>query len=277
MIAYTEVTFFLEPLLPAREVLIYELGEACFDTFENTPEGLKAYIPQDKFSTSMLDNLMAFQIPDLVYRFEIKEIPAQNWNAEWEKDFHPIVINEECMIRAPFHAVSGGAYDVIISPKMSFGTGHHETTFLMASALFKSEIKGKTLLDMGSGTGILAILASKLGASAVHAIDIEEWACENAEENKVLNATPNILVEKGSAELLQGRSYQVILANINRNVLLAQISEYARVLKPGGLLLLSGFFVSDADILVNEAEKRGLAEELREQKNDWCLLKLKRA
>ncbi|MFN3916856.1 MAG: 50S ribosomal protein L11 methyltransferase [Flavobacteriales bacterium] len=273
---YIEVEFILQPLLPAREVLVYELSERNFDTFEDTKTGVKAYIPKDIFSPNLLEELQTYSIDGLDYSFETREIPTQNWNAEWEKDFHPIYVNEQCTIKAPFHQTEAKPYDVVISPKMSFGTGHHETTFLMASELFELQLTDKKVLDMGAGTGILAILASKLGAITIDAIDIEDWICENAEENKQLNNTPNITIEKGSVELLRNRLYNVILANINRNILAEHMQTYALCLEKEGILLLSGFFTSDADILIREAEKWSLAEELRKQKNDWCMLKLKK-
>ena len=273
---YTEVYFKLEPLLPAREILYAELGDRGFEAFEDEVDGVKAYIKQGQFTESLLKNLMISRIAGQKFDISIITIANQNWNALWESNFDPIVINSNCTIRAPFHAVPNVMFDLIISPQMSFGTGHHETTFLMSKELFSLDLKNVDLLDMGSGTGVLAILAEKLGAKYIKAIDIEEGAYINAIDNCKLNNTENIIVEKGDSKLLAGSLFQVILANINKNILLQDISVYSSCLTIGGELLLSGFFTTDIDELRNEAYDNGLKFVKMEEKNNWAILVLEK-
>ena len=273
---YIEVYFKLEPLLPAREILYAELGDKGFDAFEDEVDGVKAYITEEQFTESLLKDLTISGIEGQKVDVCITTIANQNWNALWESNFDPIVINSNCTIRAPFHAVPKVGYDVIISPQMSFGTGHHETTFLMSKELFSFDLKSVDLLDMGSGTGVLAILADKLGAKNIKAIDIEEGAYLNAIDNCKLNNTKNIIVEKGDSKLLDDSLFQVILANINKNILLQDISVYSNSLKIGGKLLLSGFFTTDVDELRNVAFDNGLKFVKMEEKNNWAMLMLEK-
>ena len=273
---YIEVYFKLEPLLPAREILYAELGDKGFDAFEDEVDGVKAYIKEEQFTESLLKDLIIGGIEGQKVDVFITTIANQNWNALWESNFDPIVINSNCIIRAPFHAVPKIGYDVIISPQMSFGTGHHETTFLMSKELFSIDLEGVALLDMGSGTGVLAILAEKLGAKNIKAIDIEEGAYLNTIDNCKLNNTKNIIVEKGDSKLLEDSLFQVILANINKNILLQDISVYSNSLKIGGKLLLSGFFTTDVDELRNVASDNGLKFVKLEEKNNWAMLILEK-
>ena len=269
---YIEVYFKLEPILPAREILYAELGDRGFEAFEDQVDGVKAYIKQGEFAEPLLKNLMIRGIEGQKVNVSIITIENQNWNALWESNFDPIVINSNCTIRAPFHAAPNVDYDLIISPKMSFGTGHHETTFLMSKELFLLDLKSIDLLDMGSGTGVLAILAEKLGAKHIKAIDVEEGAYINAIDNCKLNNTEKIIVEKGDSKLLEGSLFQVILANINKNILLQDISIYSSCLTIGGKLLLSGFFTTDVDELRNEASDNGLKFVKMEEKNNWAII-----
>jgi len=273
---YVEVYFRLEPLLPAREILYAELGEKGFEAFEDELDGVKAYIKQEDFSTVMIESLMVQEMEGQKVEVEITEIANQNWNALWESNFEPIVINSDCTIRAPFHENPNVIYDIIISPQMSFGTGHHETTFLMSQELFRLDLKDISLLDMGSGTGVLAILAEKLGATNIRAIDIEEGAYYNAIDNCKLNNTKEIFVEKGDSRLLEDSLFQIILANINKNILLEDIAIYSKCLGLGGKLLLSGFFTTDVDDLKKEASKNGLKFVKIEEKNNWAMLMLEK-
>ena len=273
---YIEVYFKLEPLLPAREILYAELGDKGFDAFEDEVDGVKAFIKQEQFTESLLKDLRISGIEGQKVEVCITTIANQNWNALWESNFDPIVINSNCTIRAPFHAVPKVGYDLIILPKMSFGTGHHETTFLMSKELFSLDLKSVDLLDMGSGTGVLAILAEKLGAKNIKAIDIEEGAYINTIDNCKLNNTKNIIVEKGDSKLLDDSLFQVILANINKNILLQDISVYSNSLKIGGKLLLSGFFTTDVDELRNVASDNGLKFVKMEEKNNWAMLMLEK-
>lgn len=273
---YIEVYFKLEPLLPAREILYAELGDKGFEAFEDEEDGVKAYIKQEEFTEFLLKDLMISRIEDQKVGISIEKIANQNWNALWESNFDPIVINSNCTIRAPFHTEPNVGYDLIISPQMSFGTGHHETTFLMTKELFLLDLNSVDVLDMGSGTGVLAILADKLGAKNIKAIDIEEGACINAIDNCNLNNTKNIIVEKGDSKLLEDSLFQVILANINKNILLQDISVYSSCLTIGGKLLLSGFFTTDVDELRNEASENGLKFVKVEEKNNWAMLLLEK-
>ena len=273
---YIQVYFKLEPLLPAREILYAELGDKGFEAFEDEVDGVRAYIKQEQFTDFLLKDLMISGIEDQKIDVSIKTIANQNWNALWESNFDPIVINSKCTIRAPFHAIPKVEYDLIISPQMSFGTGHHETTFLMSKELFSLDLKSIDLLDMGSGTGVLAILSEKLGAKNIKAIDIEEGAYINTIDNCKLNNTKNIIVEKGDSELLEDSLFQVILANINKNILLQDISVYSSCLTIGGKLLLSGFFTTDVAELKNEASDNGLKFVKVEEKNNWAMLMLEK-
>lgn len=271
---YTEVKFRLEPSLPAREVLLAELAESGFESFTESDDGLSAYIASEFFSPELLENLMAAAIPDQKISFTIQQIEEQNWNAVWESGFDPIVVDDVCCVRAPFHPDSGKyAYDIIIEPKMSFGTGHHDTTHLIISKMLKLNIQDKKILDMGCGTGVLAILASKLGAAGGDAIDIDQWAFENTIENFERNACKNINVYLGGAEVIPSNTqYDLILANINRNILTRDMQFYADALKPTGIILFSGFYESDFNEIDQYAKKAGLNFKSKSSKNEWCML-----
>ena len=273
---YIEVCYKLEPLLPAREILYAELGDRGFEAFEDTQDGVRAYIKKEQFSKSLLKDLSINRIQGQKIEFDIITIVNQNWNAVWESNFNPIVINSNCIIRAPFHPVPALEYDIIISPQMSFGTGHHETTFLMSKELFSLDLKSVDLLDMGSGTGVLGILAEKLGAKYVKAIDIEEGAFLNTIDNCKLNNTKNIIVEKGDSKLLADSLFDVILANINKNILLQDLSVYSNCLKLGGKLLLSGFFTTDIDELRKAVSNNGLKFVKTNEKNNWAMIMLEK-
>jgi ribosomal protein L11 methyltransferase len=271
---YFEVEFQLEPVLPAREVLIAELAELGFESFVEMEEGLKAYIQEEDFQPAMLESLMASEIEDLQISHTTKLIQDENWNAEWEKNFEPINVEDKCMVRAPFHSLEGSfEYDLIIEPKMSFGTGHHDTTYQMIAELMALDVKNKTVLDMGCGTGVLAILAKKMGAQSVLGIDIDDWAYENSIENFERNKCTDITCLKGGAELLAGHSFDIILANINRNILVRDIPLYAASLNGGGEILFSGFYTMDVPEIQKLAD--GLNWELvnRREKNEWCMLR----
>jgi ribosomal protein L11 methyltransferase len=216
---------------------------------------------------------MTSSIPDLKISWEIKTIEATNWNAEWEKSFDPISVDGACLIRAPFHEIQGDYKFVItIEPKMSFGTGHHATTHLIISEMLQMEWDGLDVLDMGSGTAVLAILAEKMGARDIDAIDIDEWAFENAEENASRNDCSKIRCLLGGAELLGDKKYDIILANINRNILLRDMHLYRAVLKDGGKILFSGFYEQDVTELEKVATPLGLKIQNKRLMNEWCML-----
>ena len=270
---YVEVSFLLDPILPAREVLMAELAELGFESFVESEEGLTAYIQQPEWNESLLEGLMTSAIPELKISWDVKTIEATNWNAEWEKSFDPISVDGACLIRAPFHEIQGDYKFVItIEPKMSFGTGHHATTHLIISEMLQMEWKDLDVLDMGSGTAVLAILAEKMGARDIDAIDIDEWAFENAEENAKRNECSKIRCLLGGAELLGDKKYDVILANINRNILLRDMHLYRNVLKDGGKILFSGFYEQDVMELEKVATPLGLKIQNRRLRNEWCML-----
>jgi len=273
---YIKVSFELEPLLPAREILYAELGEMPFESFEETEKGLEAYIPAPDFKEDMLEELIIKTLPNQQVNISKENIAQQNWNAVWESNFEEIVVNENCVIRAPFHHPAKVKYDIVISPQMSFGTGHHETTFLIANELFHLDLKNKSLLDMGCGTGVLAIIAHKLGANPIEAIDIEEWAYENTKDNNKLNNIDDMVVLHGDAELLKGKSFDIILANINRNILLNDMATYTGSLNKGGTILFSGFYETDIPSIKESAEKNGLTFVKYEVKNNWTMAKFQK-
>jgi len=252
------------------DIITAELSQVGYDTFMETENGLCAYITEDIFSETELQAVLQKyqQVADLPYSTD--KIPQQNWNEEWEKNFEPLLISGICSVRASFHPQPENVtYDIVINPKMSFGTGHHETTTLMIQNQLDMDHKGKRVLDMGCGTGILAILAGKLGAREVVAVDIEDWTVENARENAALNNTP-VEVRLGDIEVVrQDQPYNIILANINRNVLLADIPVYALLLKPGATLIMSGFYIEDLDAILDVAQANNLVYKSVREKNNW--------
>lgn len=271
---YIKVEFFLDPLIPAREILYADLEILGFESILDTSRGAEAYMPADDFSENVLENLMVRNIPDQSVEYKIEYIEQQNWNADWESQFQPIQINKDCVIRAPFHDPSNVKYDILITPKMSFGTGHHETTFLMSQELFQHELNGKSLMDMGCGTGVLAILAKKLGAKQVEGVDVEEWAYENSIENADENGIDDIKFYHGDGDLLKGKRFDIILANINRNILLKDMPLYAESLNRGGSLFLSGFYTTDIESLIAVGKENGLNFVHSKNKNGWAMVQL---
>jgi ribosomal protein L11 methyltransferase len=276
---YIEVDFKITPREPGADILCTVLCDIGFDSFVDTEEGLAAYVPSNDFSEDSLKHLLQDYEENFKVEYKIKEVPAQNWNSEWEKNFSPVEINEQCVIRAPFHEPFKVKYEIIIEPKMSFGTGHHQTTALMANAMLEPGFKGivgKRVLDMGCGTGVLAILAAKIGAGEVMAIDNDEWAYSNTLENIGVNDENSIKVALGDAKLLEGREFDSILANINRNILLRDMPAYADALAEGGNLLMSGFFVTDIELLKEKAASLGLEPVDQNTRENWALLWVKK-
>jgi ribosomal protein L11 methyltransferase len=257
----------------AREILAAELGALGFESFSETDEQLSAYIQAQHWREDLLEEVRILS-SDLV-DFEIgrEQIEQVNWNEQWEKNFNPIQVSGRVSVRAPFHEDPQLEYDIVIEPKMSFGTGHHETTHLMLEFLLELELEGKSVLDMGCGTGILAIFSEMRGASKVDAIDIDPWCYENSLENVSRNACKRIQVFEGDASLLSDRQYDLIIANINRNILLNDMESYVRCLRPGGILLLSGFYESDVKQINDLAEKLGLRKTEEKARNRWVGLK----
>ncbi|MGS2760675.1 50S ribosomal protein L11 methyltransferase [Sinomicrobium sp. M5D2P9] len=270
---YIACDFKVKPAQPGTEILIAELGEAGFESFVENEEGVIAYIQKSEWEPSCLEDIYILKSGEFRITYEINEIAQVNWNEEWEKNFQPIEVDGTCTVRAPFHPVPTTEYDIIIEPKMSFGTGHHETTHMMIQHLLRLNLKGKKVLDMGCGTGVLGILAEKLGASAVDAIDIDNWCYLNSLENVERNQCNAISVYEGDATLLEGRRYEVIIANINRNILLNDIPAYVACLEPGGILLLSGFYKDDIPVINELCVKFSLNIMDILEKNHWVAVK----
>ncbi|WP_418638371.1 50S ribosomal protein L11 methyltransferase [Winogradskyella sp.] len=270
---YLGYTFKVSPLQPAVEILIAELGYAGFESFVESEDGVTAYIQKEEWSETILDDVYVLKSDEFEISYTSEEIEQTNWNEEWEKNFNPIIVDDVCSVRAPFHDKPNTKYDLIIEPKMSFGTGHHETTHMMIQHILKNDFKNKTVLDMGCGTGVLAILAEKVGATKLDAIDIDNWCYLNSLENVNRNNCKHISVYEGDVALLEGKQYDSIIANINRNILLADIASYAKCLNPNGTLFLSGFYQEDIPIIEAECNKQMLKLAETIQKGQWVSLK----
>lgn len=274
---YIKLVFTVVPPYPYTDLLFEELAQIGFDAFENEEEYTAAYIKEKDFSQQLLDELPLLKNVNVAVSFKKENIQGKNWNEVWEKSFEPVLISDKVMIRAPFHMPAESVlYDIIIEPKMSFGTGHHPTTCLMIENMLKIKINNKNVLDLGCGTGILSVMASKLGAKSIMAVDTEEQAVLNTRENLLNNNVVNTLVEKGTANDLQSQSFHVILANINKNVLINTMEYFSKSLMPGGMLLLSGFFESDNNDLLQIAEANKLHFVSALSKDHWsslCLTK----
>ena len=259
----------MDPLQPGSEILIAELGEKGFESFVETDFGVEAYILKEDWDESLIDDLYILQSPEFTIEYEFIEIEQVNWNEEWEKNFEPLLVDGTCSIRAPFHEKPQADYDIIIEPKMSFGTGHHATTHMMVQYLLEMDLSGKKVLDMGCGTGILAILAEMRGANALEAIDIDNWCYLNTLENVERNNCKAIQVYEGDASLLGGKKYDLIIANINRNILLKDLSVFSKCLNSGGNILLSGFYEDDLKIITQECTKNNLEFISNKTKTNW--------
>lgn len=264
---------------PFRDMLIYSLGdEGPYDSFEETADGLNAYVPTSLFDEAFLDaaiNELKLMDQGLRIAWQANVMPDKDYNEEWEKQHQPVLVGDFCWVRAPFHPHRDDVrYEIEIEPKMSFGTAHHATTYMMLSFLEEQEVTGKTVLDMGSGTGVLAILAAKKGAARVDAIDVDEWAFRNAQENFERNAV-NVNAILGDASSLGTEPrYDLILANINRNILLRDMEAYFRVLKAGGTVLMSGFYQHDIDAIAAKASSFGLHLAASMSRDDWAAIRL---
>lgn len=274
---YLELTVKLNPVVPFAEILIAQLAEAGFESFVEIENGIKAYGPVNETSLDRAyeNTFLSDKREDVFFELESQIIEEQNWNAQWESDFEPVYIEDYTSILAPFHdqAIAKGI-KVIIQPKMSFGTGHHQTTWMMSKSLFDLDKKPYKVLDMGTGTGVLAILSKKLGANIVHAVDIEKWAVENTIENCERNGCSDIQVKLGDIDVVDDSNYDLILANINKNVLKEHIPYYSKLLVEGGTLILSGFFVSDVKELSEFAKIFDFKVAKAYKKEGWAAINL---
>ncbi len=270
---YIAYNFTVSPLQPATEILIAELGYAGFESFVENENGVTAYIQKEEHNDAILDDIYVLKNDEFQISHTLEQIAQVNWNSEWEKNFQPIQVNDSVSIRAPFHENPNLKYDIVIEPKMSFGTGHHETTHMMVQHLLELDLKDKKVLDMGCGTGILAIFAEMKGAEPIDAIDIDAWCYENSVENCQRNNCKHISVYEGDVELLVNKKYDVIIANINRNILMADIKQYANCLAENGILLLSGFYQEDIPVIDSEVSKFSLKLDTIIERNNWVALK----
>ena len=270
---YLAYTFKVSPLQPATEILIAELGYAGFESFVENENGVIAYIQKEEYRETILEDIYALKNDEFQISFSQEEIAQVNWNSEWEKNFQPIQVDDLVSIRAPFHDNPNLKYDIVIEPKMSFGTGHHETTHMMVQHLLDLDLQNKKVLDMGCGTGILAIFAEMKGAKPIDAIDIDAWCYENSVENCERNNCKHISVFEGDVSLLINKKYDVIIANINRNILMSDIKVYTNCLNKNGVLLLSGFYQDDIPVIDGEVSKYDLKLDKIIERNNWVALK----
>ena len=274
--SYIEYHFTMSPLQPASEILVAQLGALEFESFIETETGLKAYIQKKDLNPDLIENVQILNSLEFKISYKVTEIPQINWNAEWEKNFSPIEVNGECALRAPFHKPFNVKYEIIIEPKMSFGTGHHETTFMMLQFILENEFNKKSVIDMGCGTAVLAILSEMKGATKIDAVDIDEWCYENSVENIERNFCKNISVYKGDASFFKEKKYEVIIANINRNILLQDMGIYSKSLEDNGTLYLSGFYKEDLELISETCNNLGLTFVENKVRNNWIAAKFRK-
>jgi ribosomal protein L11 methyltransferase len=268
---YIELSFSFSQNTDFADIVVAKLNEIEFESYVETQDGVDAYIQESLFNQEKLNEVIEDLQSLFQFEYTIKEIKQENWNQQWEENFNPVEINKDCFIRAHFHDKIDCKYEIIITPKMSFGTGHHETTFLMMNEMFHIDFNNKKVLDMGCGTGILAILSKMLGSSITQAIDIDEWSYENSVENATLNNTEDINFSLGDVTAIKG-AFDVVLANINRNIILEDISKYIDSMNENSNLLLSGFLSEDVIIIRDKVESLGLSFVSHKNKNKWNLL-----
>ncbi len=271
--SYIGYHFTIEPKELGSEILIAELGEKAFESFTETETGIDAFVQKELWDETILDDVYILQSEEFTIDYTFEEIEQINWNEEWEKNFEPIEVDGKCHVRAPFHPKTEAEFDIVIEPKMSFGTGHHETTHMMIQHLLEMDVTGLKTLDMGCGTAILAILAEMKGAQPIDAIDIDNWCYLNSIENAERNNCRHITVYEGDAALLQGKKYDLIIANINRNILLNDMQSYVDCLNAGGTILFSGFYEEDIPFIDNSCTEKGLTYIKKFQRNNWVSLK----
>ena len=270
---YIAYHFTIEPAELGSQILIAQLEETSFESFEETEEGVSAYVQKDVWSENILNEIEILTNENFKISYTTNEIEPVNWNEEWEKNFSPIDVDGICHVRAPFHPATNAKYEIVIEPKMSFGTGHHETTHMMIQHILETDFSNKKTLDMGCGTAILAILAEMKGAQPIDAIDIDNWCYLNSIENAERNNCKHISVYEGDASLLVGKKYDVIIANINRNILLNDMQQYVDCLNENGILFLSGFYTEDIPVISESCTSKGLTYVKQFERNNWVALK----
>ena len=271
---YIELNVKMNPENPLMEIVMVELGELGFESFVDTEEGMLAYIPENIFNEQLIREMQIVKANPMLFSYTFQKMEDKNWNEVWESNYEPVVINNRCGIRAPFHPENKDVeFDLVIEPKMSFGTAHHETTSNMIKLLLEEELSGKSVLDMGCGTSVLAILAAKRGAKDIVAIDNDEWAYNNTLENIVRNNEPDIKVLLGDASLLENLHFDIIIANINRNILLNDIHNYVASLNTKGVLLMSGFYEQDIPAIKVECAKYELTFDRYISDNNWVAVR----
>ena len=270
---YIGYHFTIDPVELGSEILIAELGEKAFESFIETETGISAFVQKELWDTNILEDIQILDNPEFKIEYTFEEIEQVNWNEEWEKNFEPIDVDGKCHVRAPFHEKTNAEFDIVIEPKMSFGTGHHETTHMMIQHLLETDLVGKKTLDMGCGTAILAILAEMKGAQPIDAIDIDNWCYLNSIENAERNNCKHISVYEGEASLLKEKKYDVIIANINRNILLNDMQQYVDCLNKNGILFLSGFYTEDIPAISESCTSKGLTYVKQFERNNWVALK----
>lgn len=277
---YTEVKISITPFSQqTADIITALLAEIGFDSFAEGDNALNAYIPSQNFDRQKLEHTINATTFSSTLSYSLSAIEDQNWNTKWEQNFSPIAIDRLCYVRAPFHEPKKHEYkvEIVIEPKMAFGTGHHETTWLMLKQLFSINLSNKNVLDMGCGTGILAICAEKLGAKSITAIDNDTWAYQNTKENVKANACSRISTTLGDATLLGAETFDIVLANINLNILLADMKQYVKCVANNGILIMSGILKQDVKTLIAEAQNNGLLISETNYKNNWALVIAKKA
>ena len=274
---YIEVDIKIEKSEVFSDIVVARLNEIEFETFLENNNGVKCYIQAKLFDKMKLDIELDKIKQFTKLNYNINHVAQKNWNEEWEKNFTPIQINSHCLIRSEFHNNNGNFKDeIIITPKMSFGTGHHETTFLMINELYNLDLNDKSILDMGSGTGVLSIVASKNGAKQVVGIDIDEWAFQNSIDNANLNNTKNVSFLHGDINLIKNQNFDIILANINRNIIEKYIEDYYNLLSNKGDLLISGFLEEDVDFIINLSINNRFNVINKKNKGQWSMVHLRK-